>query len=109
MEMNRYLLAALYVMAGCVVGVPLKAQGTALTAERGGYRWVMSDTVKVIPISIDVKKSDHSSCDFICEYQDFREVVTGSKKITSSKEILSEKNTDFQISNPIRAPEQMRN
>ena len=26
MEMNRYLIAALYVMAGCAVTVPLKAQ-----------------------------------------------------------------------------------
>ena len=26
--MNRYLIAALYVMAGCVVAVPLKVQGS---------------------------------------------------------------------------------
>ena len=53
MEMNRYLLAALYVMAGCAVSVPLKAQqhGELLKVER--CRLVITHTVKVVSVCLD--------------------------------------------------------
>lgn len=58
MEMNRYLIAALYVMAGCVVAVPLKQQGNILPSEREGYGVVISNATKVISFCLD-KKTDH--------------------------------------------------
>lgn len=56
--MNRYLIAALYVMAGCAVTVPLKAQGNgeALRGER--CRLVITNTVKVVSVYLDEEEKE---------------------------------------------------
>lgn len=60
--MNRYLLAALYVMAGCAVTIPLKAQtnGEVLRGER--CRLVITTTVKMVSACLeeDQQQSDFS-------------------------------------------------
>lgn len=53
MEMNRYLIAALYVMAGCAVTIPLKAQGNAESFRGERCRLVITNTVKVVSVYIE--------------------------------------------------------
>lgn len=69
MQMNRYLLAALYVMAGCAVTVPLKAQecGGLFKADR--CRPVIATTLKVVAACTEDSKAEHHwatglSCDY---------------------------------------------
>ena len=45
--MNRYLIAALYVMAGCAVTIPLKAQGCGESLRGERCRLIITNTVKV--------------------------------------------------------------
>lgn len=61
--MNKYLIAALYVMAGCAVTIPLKAQpgGEPLRGDRG--RLVITNTVKVVSACLeeDMTEQDYFS------------------------------------------------
>lgn len=50
MEMNRYLLTALYVMAGCVVAIPLKAQESTGVLKADKCRPVIASTLKNVAI-----------------------------------------------------------
>ena len=60
--MNRYLIAALYVMAGCAVTIPLKTQanGEPLRGER--CRLVITITVKVISVYLDEETQGDDFC-----------------------------------------------
>ena len=51
--MNRYLLAALYVMAGCAVTVPLKAQANGEVMKSERCRLVVTVTVKMVTVCLD--------------------------------------------------------
>lgn len=94
MEMNRYFITALYVMAGCVVAVPLKVQFDL--APRDGI-------VKVISINVEVDEQvENQSQKSVLK----REAHTNFQtqlfvKIGQSKAVSSYFNT----SHPIRAPE----
>lgn len=57
MEMNKYLIAALYVMAGCVAAVPLKAQGNAEPLRGERCRLVLTATVKM---AVGYAESEHA-------------------------------------------------
>lgn len=46
--MNRYLIAALYVMAGCVVTVPLKVQGNSEPLRGERCRLIITTAVKTV-------------------------------------------------------------
>ena len=48
--MNRYLIAALYVMAGCAVTIPLKAQGCGESLRGERCRLIITNTVKVVSV-----------------------------------------------------------
>lgn len=61
MEMNRYLLAALYVMAGCAVTVPLKAQGNGEPLRGERCRLVITNTVKVISVYLEEDEAEQVS------------------------------------------------
>lgn len=76
MEMNRYLIAALYVMAGCAVAVPLKAQTGAesLTGER--CRLVITHTVKVVAVYLDEDRNQQVSCALPPDFFHFAEVFS---------------------------------
>ena len=68
MEMNRYLIAALYVMAGCAVTIPLKAQpnGELLRGER--CRLIITHTVKIVSVYIGQEEEEQDSCILPPEY-----------------------------------------
>ena len=51
MEVNRYLIAALYVMAGCAIMVPQKAQGEGAVVER--CRVIITQTVRTLAVSVE--------------------------------------------------------
>ena len=56
MEVNRYLIAALYVMAGCAVTVPLKTQVESVSVEC--CRMFVSQTVRTaVMVSEDIKNN----------------------------------------------------
>ena len=103
MEVNRYLIAALYVMAGCAVTVPLKAQVEGASVER--CRVVITQTVRTIAISVEQaeekQKYDTSSAQNkpIATWGDLRTVFSNS----SSSGI--ESGTLCRTSHKIRAPE----
>lgn len=68
MEMNRYLLAALYVMAGCAVTIPLKAQanGEPLRGER--CRLVITNTVKIVSVCMEEEEVEVDFCGLLPDY-----------------------------------------
>lgn len=58
MEMNRYLIAALYVVAGCVATLPVGARGGVMSVGTDSYRLLVSPTEKVISIAFEQKSVD---------------------------------------------------
>jgi len=58
MEMNRYLIAALYVMAGCAVTVPLKAQTGEVSLGGGRCGLMMANTAKIIAVCLEQEEKD---------------------------------------------------
>lgn len=74
--MNRYLIAALYVMAGCAVAVPIKAQTGAepLMGER--CRLVITHTVKVVAVYLDEDRSQQMACVLPPDFFHFAEVFS---------------------------------
>lgn len=51
--MNRYLITALYVMAGCAVTIPLKAQGNGEPLRGERCRLIITNTVKVMSVYLE--------------------------------------------------------
>lgn len=60
--MNRYLIAALYVMAGCVVAVPLKVQGSPESLKGERCRLVVTNAVKVVSAYMESKDTEQMPC-----------------------------------------------
>ena len=60
MEVNRYLITALYVMAGCAVTVSLKAQGEEGVVER--CRVVITQTVRTLAVSVEQSQEKQMYC-----------------------------------------------
>ena len=56
--MNRYLIAALYVMAGCVVTVPLKVQGNPEPLRGERCRLIVTTTVKTVSEYVGDQEAD---------------------------------------------------
>lgn len=56
--MNKYLLAALYVVAGCVATIPIGIRGGSVPVGTDSYRLLVSSTEKVITISTEKKSVD---------------------------------------------------
>ncbi len=69
MEMNKYLIAALYVMAGCVVAVPLKVQGNSEPLRVERYRLILTSSVKIISSYVDDQEQEAVSWDGISDYR----------------------------------------
>ena len=104
MEMNRYLIAALYVMAGCVAALPIGVRGSIVVGGADGYRLLISPTEKVVSVVSEQKSAD--------------EIIPGrSDKEYCKTDIRVEKlaNTSYEAvllgwkvpeisANPIRAP-----
>lgn len=51
--MNKYLIAALYVMAGCAVTIPLKVQGNPESLSRERCRLIITNSVKVVSVYLE--------------------------------------------------------
>ena len=51
MEMNKYLIAALYVVAGCVATLPINVRGGNVSVRTDCYRLLVSSTEKVITVT----------------------------------------------------------
>ena len=63
--MNKYLIAALYVVAGCVATLPINVRGGNVSVRTDCYRLLVSSTEKVITISTEKRSTE----DF--DYGDF--------------------------------------
>lgn len=61
MEMNKYLIAALYVMAGCAVAIPLKTGENSLPLRGEGCRLVITDTIKVVSAYFEEKEAQQEA------------------------------------------------
>lgn len=57
-EMNRYLIAALYVMAGCAVTIPLKAQESNEPLRGERCRLMITNTVKVVSTYLEANEGE---------------------------------------------------
>jgi len=108
MEMNKYLIAALYVVAGCVATFPVNVRGGNVPVGTDCYRLLVSSTENVITVST-VKRN---ASDF--DYGDFRdqnrvETVDAVKVYyTYSSVILPGWRVPEIAANPIRAPGEKR-
>lgn len=58
MEMNKYLIAALYVVAGCVATIPVGIRGGNVPASCDSYRLLVSSTEKIITVCTDKRTVD---------------------------------------------------
>ena len=58
MEMNKYLIAALYVVAGCVATLPIGVRGGNVPVSNDSYRLLISSTEKVITVCTDKRVVD---------------------------------------------------
>ncbi len=105
MEMNKYLIAALYVVAGCVATLPINVRGGNISVGTDCYRLLVSSpTEKVVTVSTDKKVSE----DF--DYWDFdkQNCIDGIDAVkiyySYSSVVLQGWKIPELAANPIRAP-----
>ena len=102
--MNRYLIAALYVMAGCVVAVPLKVQGSPEPLRGERCRLVITAAVKVVSEYVTDQEEEHIGWELSPEY--FRLPDITVDPVCFSSEYTNEERIIFPCytSHKIRAP-----
>ncbi len=105
MEMNRYLIAALYVMAGCAVTIPLKAQqnGELLRGER--CRLVITDTVKAVSVCLEQEEKAQKACRLSADNRLFAEAGADRIQKAYERSIRVHSGSLCRTSHKIRAPE----
>lgn len=59
--MNKYLIAALYVMAGCAVAIPSKVQGSPETLSKERCRLIITNSAKVVSIYLEEENTKQLS------------------------------------------------
>ena len=107
MEMNKYLIAALYVVAGCVATLPINVRGGNVSVKTDCYRLLVSSTEKVVTVSTEKRSSE----DF--DYGDFynqnhaKNEDTVKVYTTYSSVVLPGWKVPEIAANPIRAPGKM--
>lgn len=104
--MNRYLIAALYVMAGCVVAVPLKAQGNAEPLRGERCRLVLTATVKVVSNYIESEEADTLFFDITPEFAWSSDPACREIAVSYQYRPAGKKITFCYTSHKIRAPGQ---
>lgn len=72
--MNKYLIAALYVMAGCAVAVPLKGQGNPEPLNGERCRLIITNTVKIVSTYLNDERTDQTTSVFSAEFSCFPEI-----------------------------------
>ena len=99
MEMNKYLIAALYVVAGCVATLPINVRGGNVSVRTDCYRLLVSSTEKRSTEDFDYgdfyKQNHAETVDAVKVYTTYSSVVLPGWKVP---EIAA---------NPIRAPGKM--
>lgn len=103
--MNRYLLAALYVMAGCAVTIPLKAQGNGEAFRGERCRLVITHTIKVVAVHLEEERLDQESCYLSFNDCRFIDAETGTTDFTFCKAEHYHGGSLCRTSHKIRAPE----
>lgn len=96
-EMNRYLLAALYVMAGCAVTIPLKAQESIGILKADRCRLVITNTLKVVAVYLE---ESEEKCDSSTAQPSKGECFPISYEYTTGGQI----GTLCHVTHKIRAP-----
>ncbi|MEG0796051.1 MAG: hypothetical protein RR397_06045 [Odoribacter sp.] len=105
MEMNRYLIAALYVMAGCAVTIPLKAQGCSEPLRGERCRLVITNTVKVVSIYLEENDEQQAFCGLLSDYFHFPKLSFTKIDFPFNKNIAGMPGPLCRTSHQIRAPE----
>ena len=107
MEMNKYLIAAFYVVAGCVATLPINVRGGNVSVRTDCYRLLVSSTEKVITVSTEKRSvEDFHYGDFY--KQSHVETVDAVKVYTTySSVVLPGWKVPEIAANPIRAPGKM--
>lgn len=105
MEMNRYLIAALYVMAGCVVTIPLKVQGSPEPMRGERCRLVITDTVKVVSAYLDTKIAEQLAGDLPAAYYYAPNLNLSSADFSFDRTVHIKIGALCYSSHQIRAPE----
>lgn len=104
MEMNRYLIAALYVMAGCVVAVPLKVQGSPEPLRGERCRLVITATVKVVSQYVTDQEEESISWEVSPEYFWLPDIAADHICFSSAYSIEEQIQFPSYTSHKIRAP-----
>lgn len=102
--MNRYLIAALYVMAGCVVAIPLKVQGGPESLKGERCRLVVASTVKVVSAYLDSKVSEQTFSDLPSDCFYVPKVRGFNLDYSFDRSVLTKVGGLCSISHKIRAP-----
>lgn len=105
MEMNRYLIAALYVMAGCVVAIPSKVQGSPEPVRGERCRLVITDTVKVVSAYLDTRAAELFTGDLPSVYGSIPKTSISGKDFSYDRTVFIPMGILCYSSHKIRAPE----
>ncbi|CCZ08333.1 MULTISPECIES: hypothetical protein [Culturomica] len=104
MEMNRYLIAALYVMAGCVVTVPLKVQGNPEPLRGERCRLIVTTTVKTVSEYVGDQEAEQLVFDLAPEYFWSPDIAVHKTIFLSDYGKAEQIETPAYTSHKIRAP-----
>ena len=104
--MNRYLIAALYVMAGCAVTIPLKAPGNGELLRGERCRSIVIHTVKVVSVCMQEKLKEQELCShLISEYVHMPIPEIHASHFLFKKTVGINNGSLCRTSHKIRAPE----
>ena len=105
MEMNKYLIAALYVFAGCVATLPIGVRAGNVPVANDSYRLLISSpTEKIITVCTDKRTADDldygvfSHQNYLASIDSVKVYYTYSPLVLPGWKVLEV------TANPIRAP-----
>ena len=105
MEMNKYLIAALYVFAGCVATLPIGVRAGNVPVANDSYRLLISSpTEKIITVCTDKRTAD--DLDYgVFSHQNYLASIDSVKVYyTYSPLVLPGWKVPEVTANPLRAP-----
>lgn len=103
--MNRYLIAALYVMAGCAVTIPLKAQGSGESLRGERCRLIITNTVKVVSVYLEEEEEQVFCTSLPPDYFKIPVVEALADDFTFDKTVRVNIGSLCRTAHKIRAPE----
>lgn len=102
--MNKYLIAALYVMAGCAVAVPLKGQGSPEPLNGEKCRLIITNTVKIVSIYLNDERTPQTGTILCADSFHFPEVSVYTADLFFGESDFPKMGTLCLSSHRIRAP-----